>query len=199
MLIYIPVVIVIAYRQTDSVEQQIRLAIDNEALAMRYAANATVRIKPITSCTPESNNSSAPTESIRLLNVICIAGHQSYAPSTATWKDSPTRCPTIYVLPSSNRRFLQHHRAAPGRRFLRSVIALSPAHINENMVRMSTLIDDLLEFSRCGRQPIEKYRRFHMAALARTAAAEAVSAMIRRRQSARLRSSRCQPRVATRT
>ena len=33
MLIYIPVVLVIAYRQTDSVERQIRLVFDNEALA----------------------------------------------------------------------------------------------------------------------------------------------------------------------
>jgi light-regulated signal transduction histidine kinase (bacteriophytochrome) len=47
--------------------------------------------------------------------------------------------------------------------------------INENILRMSTLIDDLLEFSKCGRQPLEM-SRLDMEALARTAATEAVSA-----------------------
>ena len=48
------------------------------------------------------------------------------------------------------------------------------SRISDNVQRMSTLIDDLLAFSKCGRQPLEM-SRLEMHALARTAANEALA------------------------
>src|SRR5690606_5148945 len=49
--------------------------------------------------------------------------------------------------------------------------------IDENIMRMSTLIDDLLAFSKCGRDPLEM-SALDMADLARTPANEAVASRI---------------------
>jgi signal transduction histidine kinase len=171
-LLYLPVMIVIANRQTDSIERQIRLAIDNEALAdaLRVERDRANEANRELQTRVEEQRRAA--ESIRLLN-----------------DDLQSQAAELRAVNSDLEGFcysVSHDLRGP----LRAIDGFSHmieqrmgadssgesshylVRIRENVARMSTLIDDLLEFSRCGRQPIEK-TIVPMEALARTAANEA--------------------------
>ncbi len=175
MLLYMPVVLVIAYRQTDSVEQQIRLAIENEALAdelRRERDRANHANKELQAQVEQQRRS---TEHIATLNrdlesqavELRRANNDLEGFSYSVSHDLRAPLRAIHGFASLLAQQQPADQNAESRHFL--------ARINENILRMSTLIDDLLAFSKCGRQPLEM-SGLDMELLARTAATEAVSA-----------------------
>lgn len=175
MLIYIPVVLVIGYRQTDSVERQIRLAIENEALAdelRRERDRANHANKELQGQIEQQRRSSEHIASLnRDLESQAVelrrANNDLEGFSYSVSHDLRAPLRAIHGFSSLLAQQLPVASSSESRHFL--------GRINENILRMSTLIDDLLEFSKCGRQPLEM-SGLDMETLARTAAQEAVSA-----------------------
>jgi signal transduction histidine kinase len=175
MLIYIPVVLVIAYRQTNSVERQIRLAFENEALAdelrrerdranqANFELHAQVEQQRRSTEHIADLNRNLELQAIELRRANSDLEGFSYSVS----HDLRAPLRAIHGFASMLGQKQPVDADADTRHFL--------SRINENILRMSTLIDDLLAFSKCGRQPLEM-ARLDMASLARTAASEAMSA-----------------------
>lgn len=167
-LLYLPVMIVTANRQTRSVERRIRLAIENEVLvdALREA-NRELQAQL------EQHQQSA--ERIRMLN------HDL--------ESQAVELKTAYNDLEGFSYSVSHDLRAPLRaidgfsRLLEERTAVGDSgeskhcvnRIRDNIARMSTLIDDLLAFSRCGRQPVDM-SELRMEELARTAVNEARAA-----------------------
>lgn len=150
-LLYLPVMIIGANRQTRSVADQLRLAIENEALANELAAtNAELREQVM--------QHRLAAERIRRLN-----------------QDLESQASTLRTVNQDLEGFtysVSHDLRAPLRAIdgfsklleghlptgSATVGAGEPRHyiarIRANIDRMSALIDDLLAFSRCGRQPV---------------------------------------------
>jgi signal transduction histidine kinase len=171
-LLYLPVMIVIANRQTDSVERTIRLAIENETLAdeLRRERDRVTEANRELQMQVEQHQRSA--ERIRTLN-----------------RDLEIQAIELRTANNDLEGFsysVSHDLRAPLRAidgFSRLLEETPPAdptgqsqhylgRIRENIGRMSTLIDDLLAFSRCGRQPVDM-GELRMEELARTAVNEA--------------------------
>ncbi len=175
MLLYIPVVLVIAYRQTDSVERQIRLAFENEALAneLRHerdrANQANVELQEQIEQQRRSTEHIASLNRDLELQALELRRANSDLEGFSYSVSHDLRAPlrAIHGFASLLAPKLQSQGDPEARHYL--------ARINDNILRMSTLIDDLLAFSKCGRQPLE-VSRLDMESLARTAANEAVSA-----------------------
>jgi signal transduction histidine kinase len=158
-LLYLPVMILISNRQTDSVAGQVRLAVENESLATslrreRDRVNDTNRELQLQ---VEQQRLSA--ERIDVLN-------RDLETQTAELKAANKELEGFSYSVSHDLR--GPLRAIDGFASLleeRSDLRESPEaehyvrRIRENIVRMSMLIDDLLAFSRCGRQ------RLHLAEL----------------------------------
>ena len=169
-LLYLPVMITGANRQTRSVADQLRLALENEALANELAAtNAELR--------EQVTQHRLAAERIRKLN-----------------QDLESQADTLRTVNQDLEGFsysVSHDLRAPLRaidgfskllqQHLPDSDAAEPRHyitrIRANIDRMARLIDDLLAFSRCGRQPVAM-GELRMEELARTAANEARSARI---------------------
>ena len=171
-LFYLPVMLVIANRQTRSVERTIRLAIENEALAdeLRRERDRVTEANRELQTQVEQHQRSA--ERIRILN-----------------RDLELQAIELRTANSDLEGFsysVSHDLRAPLRAidgFSRLLEETPPAdptgqsqhylgRIRENIGRMSALIDDLLAFSRCGRQPVDM-SELRMEELARTAVNEA--------------------------
>lgn len=175
MLIYIPVVLVIAYRQTDSVERQIRLAIENEALVdelrrERDRANqANVELQAQVEQQRRSTEHIADLNRDLELQALELRRANSDLEGFSYSVSHDLRAPlrAIHGFASMLGQRLGGQTDAESQHYL--------ARINENILRMSMLIDDLLAFSKCGRQPLEM-SNLDMQSLARTAATEAISA-----------------------
>jgi signal transduction histidine kinase len=175
MLLYIPVVLVIAYRHTDSVERQIRLAIENEALADELRrerdranqANLELQIQieqqRRASERIERLNRDLESQAVELRRANTDLEGFSYSVS----HDLRAPLRAIHGFASMLGQRLDRATDTESQHYL--------SRINENILRMSTLIDDLLAFSKCGRQPLEM-TELDMESLARTAATEAMSA-----------------------
>lgn len=174
MLIYIPVVLVVAYRQTDSVRRQIRLAIENEALvnelrrerdrAKQTNVELQAHVEQLRRSTDHiaSLNRDLESQALELRRANNDLEGFSYSVS------HDLRAP-LRAIHGFATLLAEKHGASndsDSRHFL--------ARISENIQRMSTLIDDLLAFSKCGRQPLEM-SRLDMEALARVAANEALA------------------------
>jgi signal transduction histidine kinase len=171
-LLYIPVMLVIAMRQTDSTERQIRLAIENESLAdeLRRERDRTVQANLELAAQLEEQKRS--TQRIRDLNTelekqaqelrLANGDLEGFSYSVSHDLRAPLRAIDGFSrllgdeksknISTETRHYLQRIRA--------------------NVSHMSALIDDLLEFARCGRQSLE-YGRLDMEMLARLAADEA--------------------------
>jgi signal transduction histidine kinase len=166
-LLYLPVMIVNANRQTRSVEQQIRLAIENENLAGALQ-NANQELQA------QLTQHELSAERIRILN-----------------RDLESQAADLRTANQDLEGFsysVSHDLRAPLRAidgFSRLLEENTPVEesgeskhyvnrIRENISRMSMLIDDLLAFSRCGRQPVDM-SELRMDELARIAANEARS------------------------
>ena len=175
MLLYIPVVLVISYRQTDSVERQIRLAIENEALAdelRRERDRANQANKELQAQIEQQRRSTDHIASLnRDLELQAVelrrANNDLEGFSYSVSHDLRAPLRAIHGFASLLGQQQPTRTDTESQHFL--------SRINENILRMSALIDDLLEFSKCGRQPLEM-SGLDMESLARTAAAEAVSA-----------------------
>jgi len=174
-LLYLPVMIVIANRQTDSIERQIRLAIENEVLAdaLRRERDRVNGTNQELQVQVEQQRRSA--ERIRLLNsdlelqAVELRTANSDLEGFSYSVSHDLRTPLRAIDGFS--RLLEEHR--PSDNSPQSKHYLS--RIRENIARMSMLIDDLLAFARCGRQPVEM-NELQMEDLARTAANEARAA-----------------------
>lgn len=166
-VLYLPVMIIGANRQTRAVASQLRLAIENEALANELATRNDELREQVT-------QHRLAAERIRKLN-----------------QDLESQATTLRTVNQDLEGFsysVSHDLRAP----LRAIDGFSkllneriPAEggegaeesrhyitrIRANIDRMSTLIDDLLAFSRCGRQPVGM-SELRMEELARNAANE---------------------------
>jgi signal transduction histidine kinase len=163
-VLYLPVMIIGANRQTRTVASQLRLAIENEALATELAARndelgeqvtqhrlAAERIRKLNQDL-ESQASTLRTVNQDLEGFSYSVSHDLRAPLRAI--DGFSKLLEERTPPET---------ASETRHYL--------ARIRANIARMSTLIDDLLAFSRCGRQPVGM-GELRMEELARTAANE---------------------------
>jgi signal transduction histidine kinase len=143
-MLYIPIMLVIAGRQTQSIERQIRLAIENEALVEELRQERDRALKQAQELRLANNDLEGFSYSV---------SHDLRAPLRAIdgfsrlLGDDKSRS-----ISPETRHYLQRIRA--------------------NVSHMSSLIDDLLEFARCGRQSLEQ-SRLDMEMLARLAAEEA--------------------------
>jgi signal transduction histidine kinase len=170
-LLYLPVMIVLSNRQTDSVEKQIRLAIENEALAnaLRRERDRVNESNRELQGHIEQQRRSA--ERIRLLNrdlEIQAAELRAVNSDLEGFSYSVShdlRAPLRAIDGFS--RLIEDHRPTDDSGKLKHYLS----RIRENIARMSLLIDDLLAFARCGRQPVEM-NELRMDDLARTAADE---------------------------
>jgi signal transduction histidine kinase len=143
-MLYIPIMLVIAGRQTKSIERQIRLAIENESLVEELRQERDRALKQAQELRLANNDLEGFSYSV---------SHDLRAPLRAI--DGFSRLLGDDKSRSINpetRHYLQRIRA--------------------NVSHMSSLIDDLLEFARCGRQSLEQ-SRLDMEMLARLAADEA--------------------------
>ena len=163
-LLYLPVMIIGANRHTRTVASQLRLAIENEALATELATRNDELREQVT-------QHRLAAERIRKLNL-----------------DLESQANTLRTVNQDLEGFsysVSHDLRAPLRaidgfsKMLEERVPSDAAddsrhyftRIRANIDRMSTLIDDLLAFSRCGRQPVGM-GELRMEELARTAANE---------------------------
>ena len=174
-LSYIPVMLVIADRQTRSIEQQIRLALENEALVdqLRNERDRTARInKELQQQVEEQRRA---TQRIRSLNrhlqnqtnELISANKDLEGFSYSVSHD--LRAPLRAIDGFSN--LLRDELGVRGEGQAGHYLS----RIRDNILRMSTLIDDLLEFARCGRETLER-SDLDMTALAAEAAGHARTA-----------------------
>jgi len=178
-MLYIPVMLVIAYRQTRAVEQQIRLAIENEALVdelRRERDRANEANRELQMQLEQHQRSS---EQIRTLNHdlelqatelrTANSDLEGFSYSVSHDLRAPLRAIDGFS------RLLEESQAAAVATVSPNSSPVQTRHylnrIRENIARMSMLIDDLLAFSRCGRQPVDM-SELRMDELARAAVAE---------------------------
>jgi signal transduction histidine kinase len=174
-LLYLPTMIVIANRQTDSVEGKIRLAIENEALAdeLRRERDRVAETNQQLQSQVEQQQRSV--ERIRLLNrdlelqasELRTANKDLEGFSYSVSHDLRAPLRAIDGFSRLLEESIPQHDPGP--------LKHSLSRIHENVVRMSKLIDDLLAFSHCGRQPVE-LNHLQMDELVRTAVNDARSA-----------------------
>ncbi|GFE81101.1 two-component sensor histidine kinase [Steroidobacter agaridevorans] len=173
-MVYIPVVLVIAKRQTDSIERQIRLAIENESLAEQLRQERDRANQARLDLEVQLDEQKRSTQRIRELNVelerqaheLRTANNdlEGFSYSVSHDLRAPLRAIDGFsqllvddktkAISSETRHHLQRIRA--------------------NVAHMASLIDDLLEFARCGRQSLE-FGRLDMVTLAGYAAEQARS------------------------
>jgi signal transduction histidine kinase len=170
-LLYLPVMIAAANRQTSSVERQIRLAIENEALAdaLRRERDRATDANHELQVQLQQQRLSA--ERIRMLNgdlemqAIALRTANDDLEGFSYSVSHDLRAPLRAIDGFSG--LLQQEQAEldpPQRNHYL-------ARIRENVARMSMLIDDLLAFSRYGREPLD-LSELHMEELVRSAAGE---------------------------
>jgi signal transduction histidine kinase len=172
LLLYIPVMLVIGNRQTGSIEKQIRLAIENEGLAEELRRERDRANRANRELEAQMAQQTRTTQHIRDLNTelerqaveLRTANNdlEGFSYSVSHDLRAPLRAIDGFA------RLLGDEAAerfgAEGRHYLN--------RIHNNVGQMAALIDDLLEFSRCGRQSLE-VSRLDMEALARWAADQA--------------------------
>ncbi len=173
-MVYIPVVLVIAKRQTDSIERQIRLAIENEWLAEQLRQERDRANQARLDLEVQLDEQKRSTQRIRELNVelerqaheLRTANNdlEGFSYSVSHDLRAPLRAIDGFsqlIMEDSNKSI-----AAETRHHLQRIRA--------NVAHMASLIDDLLEFARCGRQSLE-LGRLNMSTLAKSAAEQARS------------------------
>jgi light-regulated signal transduction histidine kinase (bacteriophytochrome) len=155
VVLYLPTMIVIANRQTDSIARQIRLAIENEALAdaLRQERDRVTETNQQLHVQVEQQQRSV--ERIRLLNrdlevqaaELRTANQDLEGFSYSVSHDLRGPLRAIDGFSHLLKESIAPDKPGPLKHNL--------TRIHENVVRMSRLIDDLLAFSQCGRQVVE--------------------------------------------
>jgi light-regulated signal transduction histidine kinase (bacteriophytochrome) len=173
-MVYIPVVLVIAKRQTDSIERQIRLAIENESLAEQLRQERDRANQARLDLEVQLEEQKRSTQRIRELNV--ELERQAHELRTAnndlegfSYSVSHDLRAPLRAIDGFSQLLVQEKSTS---------ISNETRHhlqrIRANVSHMASLIDDLLEFARCGRQSLE-LGRLDMATLANHAAEQARS------------------------
>jgi light-regulated signal transduction histidine kinase (bacteriophytochrome) len=176
-LLYIPFMLVIANRQTRAIERQFRLAFENEGLVaeLRLERDRTTRVN--SELQGQIEEQRRATQRIRSLNrhLEAQAGEllaankdlEEFSYSVSHDLRAPLRA--IDGFSGLLREELGSQAEGEAGRYL--------SRIRDNIVRMSTLIDDLLEFARCGRETLER-SELDMDALVAEAVGHAKAAFI---------------------
>ncbi len=156
LLLYIPVMLVIARRQTTSFERQIRLVFENEALVeeLRRERDRTAKINEELQGQVEEQRTA--TRHIRALNrklqsqtaelQAANKDLEGFSYSVSHDLRGPLRAIDGFSSLLQGHRQLQEN--AEAQHYF--------ARIRENIARMSALIDDLLAFARCGRETLRR-------------------------------------------
>jgi light-regulated signal transduction histidine kinase (bacteriophytochrome) len=176
-MIYIPVMLVIANRQTVSIEQQIRLAIENESLAEQLRQERDRANQARQDLEVQLAEQKRSTQRIRDLNIelerqahelrMANGDLEGFSYSVSHDLRAPLRAIDGFsqlLMDEKNKTV-----SAETRHYLQ--------RIRVNVGQMASLIDDLLEFARCGRQALE-YGGLDMESLARGAAEQARAARL---------------------
>lgn len=171
VVLYLPVMIAIANRQTNSITRQIRLALENEALVaeLRQERDRVNEINRNLQIEAEQHRLSI--ERVRNLNrdlelqasELRAANNdlEGFSYSVSHDLRGPLRAIDGFSSLLEGQRFV--HDSHESEHYLH--------RIRENIARMSMLIDDLLAFSRCARQPVDM-RELDMDDLVHTAVKE---------------------------
>jgi len=171
-MVYIPVVLVIAKRQTDSIERQIRLAIENESLVEQLRQERDRANQARLELQEQLDEQKRSTQRIRELNI--ELERQAHELRTANNDLEGFSYSVSHDLRAPLRAIDGFSQLLTEDRS--NGISDETRHrlerIRANVARMSSLIDDLLEFARCGRQALE-FGRLEMATLAKHAAEQA--------------------------
>jgi signal transduction histidine kinase len=176
-LLYMPIMLVIAWRQTNSIERQIRLAIENESLAEELRQERDRANQAKFELETQLEEQKRSTQRIRDLNTELERQAQELRTANGDLEgfsysvSHDLRAPLRAIDGFS--RLLGDDKnknvTAETRHYLQRIRA--------NVSHMSSLIDDLLEFARCGRQSLD-YSRLDMEMLARLASEEARAARL---------------------
>ncbi len=155
-LSYIPVMLVIASRQTAAIEKQIRLALENEALVaeLRIERDRTASANTDLAAQVEQQRRSA--QHIRALNRDL---RQQAAELLATNGDLEGFSYSVSHDLRAPLRAIDGFSALLQEELRRSGQDSADHHlarIRDNVARMAALIDDLLAFARCGRQELQR-------------------------------------------
>jgi signal transduction histidine kinase len=171
-MLYIPVMLVIAGRQTKSIERQIRLAIENESLAEQLRLERDRANQARQDLEVQFDEQQRSMQRIRDLNIELERQAQELRAANGDLEgfsysvSHDLRAPLRAIDGFS--RLLGDDKdqtfSAETRHYLQ--------RIRVNVAHMASLIDDLLEFARCGRQSLDM-SRLDMKGLARAAADEA--------------------------
>ena len=170
-LLYLPVMIAIANRQTNSIEGQLRLAVENEALvdALRRERDRATDINHELQIQLQQHRLSA--ERIRMLNAdlemqaIALRTANEDLEGFSYSVSHDLRAPLRAIDGFSS--LIQEQQPNVDPRKLDHYLT----RIRENISRMSMLIDDLLAFARYGRQPVDM-SELQMEELVRSAASD---------------------------
>lgn len=170
--LYIPVMLVIANRQTVSIERQIRLAIENESLAEQLRQERDRANQARIELEVQLEEQKRSTQRIRDLNIELERQAQELRTANGDLEgfsysvSHDLRAP-LRAIDGFSQLLMDDkskNLGADTRHYLQRIRA--------NVAHMASLIDDLLEFARCGRQSLE-FGRLDMEQLARHAAEEA--------------------------
>jgi signal transduction histidine kinase len=171
-MVYVPVVLVIANRQTVSIERQIRLAIENESLAEALRQERDRANQANHELEEQLAEQKRSTQRIRELNV--ELERQAHELRTAnndlegfSYSVSHDLRAPLRAIDGFSQLLVEDKS--------KSISNETRHHlqrIRANVGHMASLIDDLLEFARCGRQSLD-FGRLDMATLARYAADQA--------------------------
>jgi signal transduction histidine kinase len=176
-ILYIPVMLVIANRQTLSIERQIRLAIENESLAEQLRQERDRANQARLDLQAQLEEQKRSTQRIRELNLELERQAQELRRANGDLEgfsysvSHDLRAP-LRAIDGFSQLLMEEHSNNVGadmRHYLERIRA--------NVARMASLIDDLLEFARCGRQSLE-FGGLDMAELARHAAEQARAARL---------------------
>lgn len=176
-MLYIPVMLVIAGRQTKSFERQIRLAIENESLAEQLRQERDRANQARLELEVQLEEQKRSTQRIRDLNT--ELERQAHELRTANGDLEGFSYSVSHDLRAPLRAIDGFSKLLMDDKS-QSISPETRHHlqrIRANVSHMASLIDDLLEFARCGRQSLD-LSRLDMEQLARNAAEEARSASL---------------------
>lgn len=171
-MLYIPVMLVIAGRQTDSIERQIRLAIENESLAEQLRQERDRANQARQELEIQLEEQQRSTQRIRDLNSELERQAQELRTANGDLEGFSYSVSHDLRAPL---RAIDGFSMLLGDEKSKSITTETRHYlqrIRSNVAHMATLIDDLLEFARCGRQSLE-VGRLDMEVLARSAADQA--------------------------
>ncbi len=173
-MLYIPVMLVIANRQTVSIERQIRLAMENESLIEQLRQERDRANQARLDLEVQLEEQTRSTQRIRDLNIELERQAQELRAANGDLEgfsysvSHDLRAP-LRAIDGFSQLLMDDKSKSVGnetRHYLQRIRA--------NVAQMASLIDDLLEFARCGRQSLE-FGGLDMKQLARNAAEQARS------------------------